>query len=776
MKQWLDPEPVQVNEEVLSLVGGGRVVAEVLSRRGIRTVEEAQAFLNPAFYTPSSPYDLPNMDKAVVRVLLARANGEHVGIWGDFDVDGQTATTLLVTALRELGLNVAYYIPQRQSEGHGMSVEGVMRFIQAHNLKLVVTCDTGIAEHDAIGAAQAYGVDVIVTDHHKLPEHLPEAYACVNPQMLPSDHPAFTLPGVGCAFKFVQAIYDKTGHSSKADSFLDLVALGIVADVALLRGDARYLLQIGLKALRNTPCLGLLKLLRNAKISAESIDEGDIAYGIAPRLNALGRLSDANIAVELLSTDDPERAQILADRLEAYNQERKQITAQVYEAAAAQIEQDSTLLSFSALVVAHPGWPGGVLGIVANKLVEAWQRPVVLFSIGEDGVARGSARSVEGCDITVAIGSYSQNLMEFGGHTMAAGLSLDASRIPEFRQVLSTAVAKMMGGKAAAVPLQIDAYIPLDEVTFDLAGQLAQLAPFGAGHSAITLASRNVEIIRQKTLGRSGEHLRFTIRDAANSVRDITWWQWNGSVLPEGVFDIAYTLRESSYKDEPELQLLFVDFRVSEAVEDTAGKRPITKVEIVDYRLNDNDPAFLRDLSQQEPNIVIWNEAASIPDITTLRRDKLASQDSTILVIWSVPPDFDVLRQAFQANRWQRVILFSHDPQLDGFQAFVTRLAQLVKFRLNQRDGQLELEELAGLTAHSTTTVRKGIEWLASRGDISILRGETTSMTVGGGIKAAVNNEKAVEAQLRAMLQETAAFRERYATLPLETFRELLTS
>lgn len=770
MKQWLDPEPVTVNEDLLTLVGGSRVVAEVLTRRGISTVKDARGFLNSVFYTSSSPYDLPNMERAVARILQARKNGERLGIWGDFDVDGQTATTLLVTAFRQLGFSTAYYIPQRQSEGHGMSAEGVKRFIQAHNLNVLVTCDTGIAEHDAIMAAQHIGVDVIVTDHHKLPDRLPDAYACVNPQMLPSDHPAFTLPGVGCAYKLVQALYEKTGDDAGLGQFLDLVALGIVADVALLRGDARYLLQIGLKALQETPRLGLQRLLENAKIATDRVDEGDIAYVIAPRLNALGRLSDANIAVELLSTHDPERAKILADRLEGYNQERKQITDQVYEAAAAQIEQEPGLLSFSTLVLAHPGWPGGVLGIVANKLAETWDRPVVLFSIAEGGIARGSARSVDGCDITVAISSYSQYIHEYGGHTMAAGLSLDASRIPEFRQALSTAVSKMMAGKTAVPTLQIDTYIALADATFDLVGQLAQLAPFGAGHPLVTLASRNVEIVRQKTLGRSGEHLRLTIQDETNTVRDITWWQWNETPLPDGIFDIAYTVRESTYKEERELQLLFVDFRVSEEDE----VRALTSgIEIIDHRTKVGQPDILHGLLLQEPKLVIWNEGANIPDTITLRRDKLVEQSGTVLVIWSTPPDLEVLKQAVRANEWRRVILFAHNPTLDGFHDFVTRLAQLVKFRLNQRDGRLDLEELAGSMAHSTVTVRKGVEWLAARGDITILQDEFNSMTIGTGHKSAGGNAAGIEKQLRAMLKETTAFRERYITLSVESLREL---
>lgn len=774
MKQWLEPQPVQVSDDLLVLVGGNRIVAEVLARRGITDAGTAKAFLNPDFYTPSSPYDLPHMERAITRILQARENGEYVGVWGDFDVDGQTATTLLVTAFQQMGLNTAYYIPHRQSEGHGITVEGILRFIAEYDLKLVVTCDTGIAEHEAIAAAKRFGVDVIVTDHHQLPDHLPDAYACVNPQMLPSGHPAFTLPGVGCAFKLVQALFEKTGNADRVNQFLDLVALGVVADVALLRGDARYLLQIGLQALRKTPRLGLQMMIKNAKLDAAGLNEGDIAFALAPRLNALGRLSDANIAVELLSTGDTERAQLLADRLEAYNQERRQITDQVFEAALAQIEQDASLLNYATLVLAHPGWPGGVLGIVANKLVESFNRPVVLFSIAGE-VARGSARSVEGCDITVAIASYSQYLREYGGHTMAAGLSLDADRIPEFRRALSTTISKMLIGNNAVASLHVDAVVPLDVVTLDLVAQMAQLAPFGAGYPVATLASRNVEIVRHKTMGRGKEHVRLTIRDTANTIRDITWWQWKGAVLPEGRFDIAYTIRESNYKDERELQLLFVDFRIIE--DDEAAGKMARPVEFVDYRSVDNQQEMLLSVRPNHPDRVIWNDGVEIPDIETVRRGVLSEHDGATLVVWSIPPNLNVLQQGLHIKRWHRIILFSHDPMLDHLSDFGMRLAKLVKFRLNQREGLVDLEELASAMAHSVTTVGKGLEWLASRGDIIILKNESVSpaqAAIGVGAKEKSASYPVIEKQLQAMLEETAAFRSHYRQMSLESLQKLI--
>jgi len=470
-RRWLDPEPVSPPETLAAAVNDP-LLAALLARRGLTEPGAVRGFLDPAAYSPSPAADLPDMEIAVERVLAAVERGEQMLVWGDFDVDGQTATALLVELLRDLGGLVDYYIPQRQSEGHGVHTGKLAALLDADPaLRLIITCDTGIAAHDAVDLARGRGVDVVITDHHQLPETLPAAYAAVNPQRLPPGHPLRTLPGVGAAYKLAEALYQRAGRPDTAAHLLDLAALGIVADVALLAGDTRYLLQRGLDALRNTQRAGLRALAEVAGLALERLDESDIGFGLGPRLNALGRMGDANDAVELLTTDDEARALILARQLEGHNNERRAQTNLIYQAAQAQIEADAHLLDGAALVLAHETWAGGVVGIVANRLVEDYNRPVVLLTTA-DGVARGSARSVAGCDITAALVQVERErpglLRSYGGHTMAAGMSLDAARIPEFRRALSRAVAGQLGTDAVQAPaLRIDAYVPLAEVTLD---------------------------------------------------------------------------------------------------------------------------------------------------------------------------------------------------------------------------------------------------------------------------------------------------------------------
>ncbi len=408
-----------IPDDLAQAVGGHPLLAASLLRRGIHTVAAAQRFLDPAAYTPADPFDLPDMEAAVGRVRQAIEGGETILIWGDFDVDGQTSTALLVQALRDLGATVNYHIPNRFREGHGIHLETLKSLLSG--VGLLLTCDTGVAAHEAVEYAQSHFVDVVVTDHHSLPEALPQAYAVVNPMRLPEGHPMRELPGVGTAYQLIRALYGPR----PSEHLLDLVAVGIVADVMVLVDDTRYWLQRGLEILRQAERPGLRALMQRAEVDPALVTEQDIGFSIAPRLNALGRLADANPAVELLTTDDPALIAEHVSALEGLNQERRHLTRQVEAAAQAQIASDPALLKYAVLVLSHADWHSGVVGIVASRLVEEYQRPVVLLSVAE-GVASGSARSVAGCNIVQAIATQA-HLLEFlwrscnGGGPAAAG-------------------------------------------------------------------------------------------------------------------------------------------------------------------------------------------------------------------------------------------------------------------------------------------------------------------------------------------------------------------
>jgi single-stranded-DNA-specific exonuclease len=318
--------------------------------------------------------------------------------------------------------------------------------------------------------------------------------------------------------------------------------------VALLKNETRTLAQRGIQKLRETKRLGLKVMAELSSTALETLTEETIGFTFAPRLNALGRLGDANPAVELLLTDDPARARVLAAQIEGLNSQRRLLTSQVYEAAEAQLRDKPDLLNEPAIVLSHPNWPGGVVGIVANKLVSRHHKPAILFNESEDGILRGSARSVEGLHITEAISTQKKLLHGFGGHPMAAGMSLNLDKLADFRRGLGRAIEKQLGSAIREEPtLQIDAWVELDDLNLNLAEALEILAPFGAGNPSLTLATRRVKLKAVSTIGKAREHVRLNVEDEHGNVQAILWWSGAGETLPEGIFDIAYSVRATTF-------------------------------------------------------------------------------------------------------------------------------------------------------------------------------------------------------------------------------------
>jgi single-stranded-DNA-specific exonuclease len=753
--EWIEPEKYDVDEPLQAAIGGHPLVSATLQRRGIHSVEAARAFLDSAFYRPAAADEIPNLSDAVLRVRAAIDAGEAICVWGDFDVDGQTATTVLVEALRDMGAEVSHYIPVRQNESHGVHVPS-LEYVIEQGISLLLTCDTGISAHAAVDYANSCGVDVIVTDHHDLPEKLPDAAAIVNPKMLAEDHPLRNLPGVGVAYKLIEAL---DPGSERIQGTLDLVALGIVADLALLYGDVRYLLQRGLDRIRNAPRLSLRALMEVAGVPPENVTEEQIGFILAPRLNALGRLSDANSIVDFLTTTDEKKAKIYATELEGLNARRRLLCDQVTQAAMAQIEADPSLLDHAALVVAHEYWPTGVVGIVASSLVEHYHRPALVLSIQDDGSARGSARSIEGVDISAAIASHKSMLESFGGHPMAAGLAIEADRIGAFRQQLGETVAEYMREIDTRPQVVVDAYAELKELTLEFAGDLERLAPFGPGNPQLVLASKEIRILEKKQIGRAREHLSLVVGDSQGETRRVIWWGGAAEDIPQGAFDMAYHLRETEYRGQREVQLTWVDARRLEVEEPAFERRP-RRLEYVDFRREVRPLERIKEL--QRAGVQIWCEGNSNQAPEERSRYELSPAEK--LAIWTPPAGLEELHQTVQAVSPRVVYLFSGRTD-DDLETFIKTLTGMVKFALRKKGGRIDIWKLAAATAQREFTVHKGIAWLIARGDLDIGESELDELTVIRG-SGEGNQDIAgrLFAELQALLEETAAFRRFYKT------------
>ncbi len=782
MTTWIEPEPVIIPESIVQWVGGHRLLSDRLVRRGFKDLTSASAFLDPSQYEPASAYDFPGMDRAVDRLVKAIQAAETICVWGDFDVDGQTATSLLVSALQDLGARLVYHIPVREHESHGIKLPFLAQVLDGQPgaalggkpgwrpVSLLLTCDCGVSAHQAIDYALQRGVETIVTDHHELPDVLPKPLVILNPRLLPDGHCLSGLPGVGVAYKLVEAIYTHFDRQAELARFFDLVALGIVADVAPQQLDTRYLLQRGLVALRQTRRAGLLAILEQAELEPGVLNEEHIGYELAPRLNALGRLGDANPAVELLTTSDLGKARLLAAQIEGMNEARKLLTSQVFQGALSQLERDPDLAAGPAMVLAHPEWPAGILGIVASRLVEYTHKPVFLISSPPGALARGSARSVEGLHLANLLKTQAALLEEHGGHAMAAGFALPPERINDFRRGLWRALEQ-----TPALPeptLLIDAYLGLPELSLDLATEIERLAPFGAGNPPLVLACRDLQLVRTAPVGRGGEHLSVLVEDSAGISQKLIWWQGAGWPLPEGRFDLAFSLRGVTFRGQRSLQLEWLDFRPSPEAVHLA--EPLYQPAIEDLRQLEHPLPALLELMKRK-DVQVWAEGESL-ELLASKGVAAAGRAGLIvgvpLAVWTPPPGPEVLQEVIQRTRPSTIYLFSVMPPGDDLTYFLNRLAGMVKYCLRQEGGQTSLGRLAAGLAQREITVRKGLQWM---GDAGYLRwtepqpGQLCFERLGSLNLAEQKRPRKLspaggaEASLKLLLEETRSYRNYYA-------------
>lgn len=761
-RAWQLPEPEPyIAPAVLSACDSDALLAAILLRRGLQQPSDIRAFLKPDFYTPAAPEDLP--DLSVASALLAQTiqRGGKVLIWGDFDVDGQTATALLVDALQRLGAQVAYYVPQRAAESHGIKVERLRALVAQHQPDLLLTCDTGISEHDAIDATQALGLPVIITDHHELGEGLPKAQAVVNPKRLPLTHPLRTLPGVGVAFKLMQHLFTAFEQTRQLGSLLDLVALGIVCDVAEQVGETRYLLQRGMDRLRAAERIGIEALLQTARLPPEVLTAERVGFTLGPRLNAIGRLGDAMLAIELLTTTNRPRAAQIAQMLEQLNKERRALASQIEDAAHAMLNSERSLLQEAAIVLYHPEWHVGVLGAVANALAERYARPVVLLG-GAGELVSGSARAFGGLDIHAALTQAADLLHSFGGHRSAAGLTLAAQNIPALRKRLTNALLKQRP-ETEPPPLTIDALYSLADLDLSLVERLRKLSPFGEGNPPVVLATLNLHVSHAATFGRENDHLRLVVEDDDGVALPMIVWRGAKLPVPEGRFDAAYTLDRDLRGD---LEAVLVALRLHAPIE-VERESALT---IRDWRRAPEPFTCLDAILAKTPEAQIWAEAYNRREFPHFKRRAELSACST-LVIFTAPPDLETLRKALTIAAPQVVHVIGAPPPVTRFEDVLQQAMLAAKNALTHFDGAISLDALCGAAAVSPAVMRKALAFLAAQGWLRYTEDSAQIIRFAPSqpLEAVSRAElDALLAQLQAAYQEMEAFRRYFSLMPLK--------
>jgi single-stranded-DNA-specific exonuclease len=556
---------------------GHPLLARLLAGRGFTTAESVRRWLDPASAPRTDPYALPGVRDAVDRLAAAVNRRERVLVWGDFDADGQTATAVLVLALRRLGLDPFWHVPVRARDSHGLNDSCVER-ARAAGASLVVTCDCGVSDDVHVRALREAGFDTIVTDHHALPARPAEPTVLVSPRRLPSDHPVSVLSGVGVAYYLATGLLTEFGRN--ANDMLDLVALGTVADVAPLVGENRRLVWAGLPDLNAGRRPGIAALLRVAqRLDAEPRDAGPAGWALGPRLNAFGRLDDAAPGVELLLCQDPAAATRHAELADRLNRERIELTDRVLAEALERIDgarfldgsppaaldlSDGALVSAAAVVVARPDWPAGVIGLAATRLTERYLRPVALVAL-QDGLARVSVRSPGWCDLVPLVEAISRNgAIGFrgGSHAAAAGGSLPADRVGAFALAFAAEAEAQRRAEPLCHEYPVDAELGLAEVSLSSCRQIARLGPFGSYWREPLFLVRRIRLAEPPRVVGAGErHTMLTLVDAYGTRARAVWWNGARVELPAGQLDFLARLERNGRADGTFPRLVVLDVR-----------------------------------------------------------------------------------------------------------------------------------------------------------------------------------------------------------------------
>ncbi|HEL2729501.1 TPA: single-stranded-DNA-specific exonuclease RecJ [Streptococcus suis] len=664
------------------------VAAKLLYERGIHSAEELHTFLQPSLEDLHDPYLLHDMDKAVERIRRAIEDYEQILIYGDYDADGMTSASILKETLEEMGAEVQVYLPNRFTDGYGPNQSVYKYFIEQQGISLIVTVDNGVAGHEAIAYAQEMGVDIVVTDHHSMQETLPNAYAIVHPEHPEGNYPFKHLAGCGVAFKLACALLE-TVHAD----LLDLVAIGTIADMVSLTDENRVMVKYGLSLLKQTERAGLQELIKIAGIDIDSIDEETVGFQLAPRLNALGRLDDPNPAIELLTGFDDEEVHQIALMIDSKNVERKDVVQAIYDEAKTMLRQDRPVQ-----VLAKEGWNPGVLGIVAGRLLEELQQPVIVLSI-EDGKAKGSARSVEAVDIFKALKDHQDLFIAFGGHAGAAGMTLELDKLEELAQTLADYIIENKLDLSSKSSLVLDEELDLEELTLDTLKSFEKLAPYGMDNKKPVFYIRDFQVETARTMGQNNAHLKVRITKGAAGFDVVAFGKGNLALefsQAKGL-ELAVTLSVNQWNGNTSLQLMLVDARV-EGIQ-------------------------LYNIRGKQHNLP---EGVPILDMADL--SNLAGADS--LVLANLPENLSDLKSVFQKHDFQAVYFkneMATPYYLDGYGSR-EQFAKLYKtiYQFKEFDVRYKLAELANYLKIKQPLLVKMIQIFQELGFVTITDGVMT--------------------------------------------------
>ena len=542
------------------------IIAKVLANRGIESLKSSHNFFNPSNDQLHDPFMMKNMDIAVDRISKNIQNQKPILIFGDYDVDGTTGASLLYLGLKDLNAIVEYYIPHREKEGYGLSAGGI-DYAQSVGADLLITCDCGINAFQPVDYANEHGIDIIITDHHIPDKKLPNAYAVLNPKQKGCEYPFKGLCGCGVAFKLISAVSEKSGIGQNVGlNYLDLVALATSADMVPILDENRVLVHGGLDQLEESKSPGIHQLLVQTGLVGESLNVGKLVFGLAPKINAAGRMGDANRTVELLTTFDKTRAEELASILIRENKRRQRIQEDIVNDAIRLVHSQVDLENNKVVIIGSKGWHPGVVGIVASRIKDEFSRPAIVIAFDKKGIGKGSARSIPHLDLYEAL-SYAAKFLEgYGGHPMAAGLTVHEDKFENFKSLFLRNVNKILTNNDLIPAISIDGEMALTDINSRFMRFLEKLGPFGPGNMRPKFVSRNLSISGQPRLMGNGEHIRFIVSQNGRNYPAVGFkLSSHYEDLIRGVpVDIAYVVEVNQWQGQSNIQLNVRDIQLSD--------------------------------------------------------------------------------------------------------------------------------------------------------------------------------------------------------------------
>ena len=783
IKNWKIKEKKELTEEIIK-TAGSEFLAQLLVQRGIDSQKKIIEFLDPSKMTISSPYVFTDMEKSVKRIFEAIEKQEKIIIYGDFDADGVTSTALLYKTLKFLNAEVEYYIPNRENENHGLNTKALVKLIAKHKTKLLITVDCGISDIEQVNFANGFKVDVIITDHHEAPEQLPQAFAIINPKALNALDKSLSLEeiealnqlaGVGVAFKLACALLEKKQAFDYVNELIPLVTVGTIADVVPILYENRAFVDMGLKLIAQNKHYGISKLLELSGYKTENnLTSENIAFGVAPRINAAGRLSTVDSALKLLISENKSEINICAEELNNFNKIRQDLCDRIFEEATIAIQNEP---SQDSIILYNPEWHLGIIGIVASKLVEKFYKPVFLMTKDKNtGFIRCSSRSIPEIHIRNII-SENETLFEYyGGHSQAAGLVFDPQKtsFETVKSCLNESIKNSLNGTTLKPSVFIDLEIDSENITLDLIDEIKQLEPFGEGNKTPLFMTKNLTLNSSKTMDTNNNHIKIFCANNNGKPFECVFWNHEKTGIPQGKpFDAVFYPKLNVFNGITTIQLDLQDLK-SEFIQ----QEQKSETKIYDHRKKTNIFNQINDyLMNTKVQTLVF---ATKKDINTslepyqeihkriFSRKEISK--CTQIMFFDYPPNEIILNELIQKTGAKTFHFMNYNNTKIDAQELIKNISGMLKYVDSNKNGKVNLCDISDFLSISDETTELCLDLFESLNMIEIIEKNKTNYKIKflQALEFSKIKDFDMYEELQQELQKIYAYRENLCKMPLE--------